>query len=139
MLARLVPDIQRTAELVQEISAACREQDSGAEQINKAIQQLDTVIQQNASAAEEMASTSEELASQADQLREVVSFFRVKRDDNGGNSPFGLKKPVGRHAEMVKAPNLHTRAANGYGRRKAVNGVDVDMGDGRLDDDYETF
>ncbi|HEX8947535.1 MAG TPA: methyl-accepting chemotaxis protein, partial [Dissulfurispiraceae bacterium] len=69
MLAKLVPDIQKTAELVQEISAASNEQNSGAEQINKAIQQLDQVIQQNASASEEMASTSEELASQAEQLQ----------------------------------------------------------------------
>ncbi|MFP4032146.1 MAG: methyl-accepting chemotaxis protein [Desulfococcaceae bacterium] len=85
MLDQLVPDIEKTAELVQEISAACNEQDSGAEQINKAIQQLDQVIQQNASASEEMASTSEELsttsdglADQAEHLREVMAFFRVE-------------------------------------------------------------
>ncbi|BDV42460.1 hypothetical protein GURASL_13830 [Geotalea uraniireducens] len=77
MLARMVPDIQRTADLVQEISAASREQDTGAEQINRAIQQLDQVIQQNASAAEEMASTSEELASQAEQLQTSIAFFKV--------------------------------------------------------------
>ena len=63
MLGKILPDIQKTAELVQEINAASKEQDTGAEQINKAIQQLDQVIQQNASAAEEMASTSEELSS----------------------------------------------------------------------------
>ena len=54
-LDKLVPDIQKTAELVQEIAAASREQDAGSEQINKSIQQLDRVIQQNAAAAEEMA------------------------------------------------------------------------------------
>ncbi|MFW6236004.1 MAG: methyl-accepting chemotaxis protein, partial [Desulfovibrionales bacterium] len=69
MLKKIVPDIQRTAELVQEIAAASHEQNAGAEQINKAIQQLDQVIQQNASASEEMASTSEELSSQAQQLQ----------------------------------------------------------------------
>ncbi|MBI5559136.1 MAG: HAMP domain-containing protein, partial [Deltaproteobacteria bacterium] len=47
MLNKMLPDIQKTAELVQEISASSKEQDSGAEQINKAIQQLDQVIQQN--------------------------------------------------------------------------------------------
>jgi methyl-accepting chemotaxis protein len=52
MLATIVPDIERTSELVQEISAACREQTTGADQVNKAIQQLDQVIQQNASASE---------------------------------------------------------------------------------------
>jgi methyl-accepting chemotaxis protein len=77
MLTKLVPDIQRTAELVQEISAASNEQNAGAEQINKALQQLDQVIQQNASASEEMASTSEELSSQAEQLQSTISFFHL--------------------------------------------------------------
>ncbi|MBU5612803.1 HAMP domain-containing methyl-accepting chemotaxis protein [Geomonas azotofigens] len=77
LLEMLVPDIHKTAELVQEISAACKEQDTGAEQINRAIQQLDQVIQQNASASEEMASTAEELASQAEQLQGTIAFFKV--------------------------------------------------------------
>jgi methyl-accepting chemotaxis protein len=78
MLNQLVPDIQKTAELVQEISASSREQDTGASQINKAIQQLDQVIQQNAGAAEEMSSTAEELSSQAEQLQSTIAFFKVK-------------------------------------------------------------
>ena len=77
MLTRLVPDIKRTAELVAEISAACREQDVGAEQINKAIQQLDQVTQQNAAASEEVSATSEELTAQAEQLQHTISFFRL--------------------------------------------------------------
>ncbi|HJV65451.1 MAG TPA: methyl-accepting chemotaxis protein [Geomonas sp.] len=78
MLGQIVPDIQKTAELVQEISAASREQDTGTVQINKAIQQLDQVIQQNAGAAEEMSSTAEELSGQAEQLQSAISFFKVK-------------------------------------------------------------
>jgi methyl-accepting chemotaxis protein len=77
MLEQIVPDIQRTAELVQEISAASNEQNSGANQINKAIMQLDQVIQQNASGSEEMASMSEELASQSQALQTTVSYFKV--------------------------------------------------------------
>jgi len=77
MLEKLVPDIQKTAELVQEITAASKEQDTGSEQINKALQQLEKVIQQNASAAEEMASTTEELTGQADQLMTALGFFRT--------------------------------------------------------------
>ena len=77
LLGRMVPDIRRTAELIQEIAAASREQDAGAEQVNKAIQQLDHVIQQNASASEEMASTSEELHSQSERLRQTIGFFRT--------------------------------------------------------------
>ncbi len=80
MLDKLVPDIQRTAELVQEITASSKEQDTGAEQINKALQQLEQVIQENASAAEEMASTTEELTGQADQLVSALSFFRTGED-----------------------------------------------------------
>ncbi len=83
MLKRMVPDIQKTAELVQEIAAASNEQNVGAEQINMAIQQLDQVIQQNASASEEMASTAEELSSQAEQLQATVAFFRIENKRNG--------------------------------------------------------
>ncbi|WP_434711421.1 methyl-accepting chemotaxis protein [Rhizobium sp. YTUHZ045] len=77
MLGRLVPDIRKTAELVAEISAACREQDIGAAQINEAIQQLDKVTQQNAGASEQMSATSEELASQAEELQTSIAFFKV--------------------------------------------------------------
>ena len=77
MLNRLVPDIRKTAELVSEISAACREQDIGASQINEAIQQLDKVTQQNAGASEEMSATSEELAAQAEELQTSIAFFKV--------------------------------------------------------------
>ncbi|MBW2690395.1 MAG: HAMP domain-containing protein, partial [Deltaproteobacteria bacterium] len=75
LLEVIVPNIQKTAELVQEISAASKEQDVGADQINLSIQQLDSVIQQNASASEEMAATAEELSSQSDQLAEMIAFF----------------------------------------------------------------
>ncbi|MFP4446107.1 MAG: methyl-accepting chemotaxis protein [Desulfosudaceae bacterium] len=81
MLEKMVPDIRKTAELVQEISAASREQTSGADQINRAIQQLDQVVQQNASSAEEVSSTAQELTSQAQQLQSTMSFFKV--DNNG--------------------------------------------------------
>ena len=83
MLGKMVPDIQRTAELIQEISAASKEQDTGAEQVNQAIMQLDQVIQQNASASEEMASTAEELSSQAEQLQDTMSFFKVEERKSG--------------------------------------------------------
>jgi methyl-accepting chemotaxis protein len=74
----LVPDIRKTADLVQEITSASQEQSTGVDQIGKAMVQLDTVIQQNASASEEMASMAEELSSQAVQLTETMSFFKTK-------------------------------------------------------------
>uniref|UniRef100_I2Q3P7 Methyl-accepting chemotaxis protein n=1 Tax=Desulfovibrio sp. U5L TaxID=596152 RepID=I2Q3P7_9BACT len=78
LLAKLVPDIQKTADLIQEISASSQEQSQGAGQVNKALQQLDLVIQQNASASEELASTAEELSAQAEQLQASVEFFRIE-------------------------------------------------------------
>ncbi|ABQ38631.1 methyl-accepting chemotaxis protein [Bradyrhizobium sp. BTAi1] len=84
MLSKLVPDIKKTAELVVEITAACREQDIGSAQINQAIQQLDKVGQQNASASEQVSSTSEELASQAEQLQSTIAFFRIGSADDLG-------------------------------------------------------
>jgi methyl-accepting chemotaxis protein len=77
MLTRLVPDIKKTAELVAEISASCREQDVGGDQINQAIQQLDKVTQRNAAASEQMSATAEELAAQSEQLQANIAFFRL--------------------------------------------------------------
>jgi methyl-accepting chemotaxis protein len=93
-LETMLENIQKTAELVQEISAASKEQDSGADQINRSIQQLDGVIQQNASASEEMASTAEELTSQSQQLAETVSFFimgagAIQRETDGASPVTG--------------------------------------------------
>lgn len=80
LLQKIVPDIQRTAVLVQEIAAASVEQNSGANQVNSAVMQLNSVTQKNAAAAEEMSSSAEELASQAEQLNELISFYKISTD-----------------------------------------------------------
>jgi len=77
MLDKMVPDIQKTSDLIQEISASSREQAEGASQINNGIQHLDSTVQQNASASEELASTSEELSGQAQQLQMAIDYFDV--------------------------------------------------------------
>jgi len=77
VIGEIVPNIAETAELVDEIAHASREQDSGAEQISLAITQLDTVVQQNASAAEEMAAMALELSGNAKELVSAVDFFRL--------------------------------------------------------------
>jgi methyl-accepting chemotaxis protein len=79
MLGHMVPDIQRTADLVTEIHAASSEQASGVGQIESAVQQLNAVVQQNASSAEELASTAEELAGQASLMREAVVMLKTGR------------------------------------------------------------
>ena len=131
MLAKLVPDIQKTAELVAEISAASNEQNIGAEQINKAIQQLDQVTQQNASASEEMASTSEELSSQAEQLQYTISFFKVETASS--------KKQARRTVAPAPKSAAPKRAAIAHMAKAAPKpgGVHIDMTGGRDRDDDE--
>ena len=145
MLNKLVPDIQKTAELVQEISAASNEQTVGADQINKAIQQLDQVIQQNAGAAEEMSSTSEELASQAEQLQDTIAFFRI--GNNGSGARKQIRKitavPVSGHKTNVahiahakaKSPAVTKTVA-----RPAGVALNMDSGNGHeTDDGFEKY
>jgi methyl-accepting chemotaxis protein len=81
MLSDVVPNIQRTSDLVQEITASSIEQSSGAEQINSAIQNLNNVVQENAATAEEMAAGAEELSAQAEELSDAVSFFKIEGSD----------------------------------------------------------
>jgi methyl-accepting chemotaxis protein len=124
-LTLMLPDIQRTAELVQEISAACREQDSGAEQINKAIQQLDQVIQQNASAAEEMSATAEELASQSGQLQGTIGFFQVAED---GTLRAPLLQRQKKCAPRIPAPAKMQRLSQARPRGAALQLQQTDEG-----------
>jgi len=136
MLTKLVPDIQRTAELVQEITASSREQAANTDQINTSIQQLNKVIQQNAGAAEEMASTAQELSSQSDQLLETISFFTI---ESGGKATHGpgprtlisspVTVPAGSLAAIGAPPARRTQkpagAAIGLGRHEAGSNGDA--------------
>jgi len=111
MLLTLVPDIRKTAELVQGINAASAEQSTGVIQINKALQELDQVIQQNASAAEEMASTSEELSGQAQQLQSAISFFKVDTKSvsarrNASSSTYSRPTPIRRDQTSIEAASV---------------------------------
>ena len=139
MLDKLVPDIQRTAELVQEITAASKEQDTGAEQINKALQQLEQVIQQNASASEEMASTTEELTGQSDQLVSALSFFHTG-DEEGGRA----RKPINaKTARLVQAAPSRPAKPNGHAISSApkAGGINLRLKDKHddLDGEFERY
>ncbi|MGK7393359.1 MAG: methyl-accepting chemotaxis protein [Candidatus Cyclobacteriaceae bacterium M3_2C_046] len=101
LLTEIVPDIQKTAQLVQEISAASVEQNSGAEQINSAIQQLNQVTQQNAASSEEMATSSEELSSQAQQLLELIAYFKIETNQNFKNRSSFSKSDIS-HTKDIK-------------------------------------
>jgi methyl-accepting chemotaxis protein len=151
MLAKLVPDIQKTAELVQEISASSKEQAGGADQINGAIQQLNQVVQQNAGAAEEMSSTAEELASQADQLQTTVAFFKVSGNGHGQKKltarPERQERGTPVLRESPRTPIAHVAKPGGNGQDKTATGVRLELagaahrGNGRdaKDGEFERF
>jgi len=103
-LDELVPDIKKTAELIQEIAAASTEQSSGAEQIAKGVSQMDTVVQQNASVSEELASTAEELAAQSEALKKEVSFFHWEDNEGEPKKGSALKADVTLAASAARAP-----------------------------------
>ncbi|MDO9618677.1 MAG: methyl-accepting chemotaxis protein [Pseudomonas sp.] len=102
LLEQMVPSIRKTADLVQEISAASREQNTGLEQINLAVGQLAQITQVNASASEELSSTSEEMSGQAVQLQEMIQFFQlaevaarqIQGTPTGRNRPPAMSKPT---------------------------------------------
>ena len=131
MLTRLVPDIQKTAELVQEISAASAEQNSGTQQINRAIQQLDNVTQQNSATSEELSATAEELASQAEMLQQTIAFFQIGEREQQrtemGKQTYQLtglrpkhvekkedKKPVEPHSDIHRNGDEHDEEFERY-------------------------
>lgn len=131
LLEQIVPNIQNTAKLVQEISAASQEQNTGADQVNNAIQQFNKVIQQNAAGAEEIASSSEELASQAEHLRETISFFKTDKQQrsNGMNN--------GSYATAKRSVRSKD---GGIPKHDAHKGVVINLGKkDNLDSDYEKY
>ncbi|SMF36679.1 methyl-accepting chemotaxis protein [Xaviernesmea oryzae] len=144
MLNRLVPDIQKTAELVSEISAACREQDIGAAQINEAIQQLDKVTQQNAGASEEMSATSEELAAQAEELQASIAFFRVDQAGTAKTAKHAAAaapiaaKPSAKPAQR-SVPQSHKQDHSVAAQQARAKGFALDMSMGGPDSDDENF
>ena len=135
MLGRLVPDIKKTAALVEEISAACREQDIGSGQINQAIQQLDKVTQQNASASEQVSATSEELATQAERLQATIAYFRIEGADAAGmdQAVTRLRATAARMAApvsgSVRSPAVRAKAGR-TARPAAGGGFAFDLGEG---------
>ncbi|MCW3785066.1 methyl-accepting chemotaxis protein [Plebeiibacterium sediminum] len=115
MLKSIVPDIQETSRLVEEIASASREQESGVNQVNMAIQQLSQVTQQNASSSEEMASSSEEMAAQAADLENITRFFNI---DNSNHNSW-RKKTTTFNKSMVPTNGNH----NGNGSSKDQSSV----------------
>lgn len=144
MLQGLVPDIERTATLVLEISGASQETSTGAAQVNLAIQQLDTVTQENTAASEELSSTAEELASQAEQLQSAIGFFKVDtaatttrtRRARPASAPV---KPGPKPAPVAAAPRA-TAPAKGPADAASSGGFAFDLtSEDDLDAEFTTY
>jgi len=106
LLEAIVPSIQKTSDLVQEISAASSEQNSGVGQINQAISQISQAVQQSAAASEELASTSEEMNAQALELQSMMAFFTLDRAAQAGadwGQGLGRSTVKGRPAPSVRS------------------------------------
>lgn len=155
-LQSIVPEIEKTAKLIQEISAASMEQNSGADQVNSAIQQLNQVTQQNAASSEEMATSSEQLASQAEQLKEVVSFFKlddrtltvdksltqkVAHKPKAATQKSSASKQTSRKTETKKREPVKSKNRETQSKKSNSGGFDLNLyeKDDKKDDDYESY
>jgi methyl-accepting chemotaxis protein len=131
-LMEIVPEIEKTARLVQEISAASMEQNSGADQVNNGLQQLNQVVQQNSAASEEMASSSEELASQAEQMKEAVAFFKL---DNRQKQ----RKVLGKKRKVLTNTEAFFKNDGKKPDAKSNNGININLSAKDFENDFEQF
>ena len=133
-LVEIVPEIEKTAKLVQEIAAASMEQNSGADQVNSAIQQLNQVTQQSAAASEEIATSAEELASQAEQLQDIISYFKID------NTRLGKTKRVAVKHNIIKTHQSVEKKVIKKEDTPKEKGVDLEMyNDTSTDKEYEKY
>ena len=127
LMGEMVPQIQKTSILIQEISVSSSEQARGIEQITKAVEQLNSVIQQNASSTEEMAATSEELSGQAGALKDIATFFKI----SGGMKLSGDWQNLESSTQKKSIETSYAGKANGMVNAKehesGIKGVNLDM------------
>ena len=148
-LSEIVPEVEKTSQLVQEITAASNEMNSGADQVNNAIQQLNQVTQQNASSSEELASNAEELSSQAEQLQQVISYFKLNGEDKKKYESEEQKKIKFEHInQQGHQQNTQQKQATGQQQPSSAkkqdngngNGVDLKMyNQEKNDGDFENY
>ena len=139
----LIPEIEKTAKLVQEIAASSREQSNGTDQINSAIQQLNSVTQQNAASSEELASGAEQLANQANQLKDAIAFFKTNQREE-------KVKPIMRKINQPQPSVMFPKQAAPRIRQEIKTnvqttppapskGINIRLSDSSSDQDYEKF
>lgn len=139
LLEQIVPDIQKTSKLVQEITASSMEQNAGADQVNKAIQQLNQITQQNAASSEELATSSEELSSQAESLLEAIAYFDINRNTIKTNilKPSSANMEIASVSRQSKKSTLPERST--VYSNSSSNGFDFDLTTHVNDKDFENI
>jgi methyl-accepting chemotaxis protein len=158
MLAEVIPQIQNTAKLVQEISATSLEQNSGIGQISKAIQQLSSVVQSNSALSEELASSSEEVSAQASLLLETISYFKITQNEIDIQSDIELEIGIKKLTDLldlrkkmqdsiIKTSSKNETKRN-LGKKEderssdqqpQKKGVNIDINGSEIDTDYDRF
>ena len=134
LLEEIAPDINKTAQLVQEITNASFEQKSGTEQINNAIQQLNKVTQENANSAELLATNVEALNALADKLNKLIDFFKID------NSPTSTEEPVIKDEIILKKKKLEHRIVENIETKEDDKGFSFILDtESSKDDEFEKF
>ncbi len=142
-MEEILPQIEKTTKLVQEIAAASAEQNNGTSQVNNAIQQLSDVTQQTASASEELATSAEELTGQADQLRELIAFFKVEQEKEQFQfKDISTKPSNGQNGKSQKGVNKdfskqrqNKQLYQGKGKTNEISA----QGNGKYDEEFSSF
>jgi len=143
-LEAIVPNIDKTAKLVQEITAASKEQNSGAEQVNNALQELNNVVQKNAAASEEITHNADDLSNKGNELKEAISFFKiddaairkgmVSTTDTASDNP----TTASRNQHMSSPAQQPTIAPTAIPTKNT--GIEIKLDDNfGVDDEYEKF
>ncbi len=137
ILLSLVPDVQKTSQIVEEIASASMEQNSGVKQISMAVHQLNTVTLQNSATSEELASSSEELVAQAEALKEAIAFFSV-----GNTSVFSIetveKNDNYLKNEISKQKTILKDDSNKPSIKSNIQGFNLNL-DSKMEDEFEAF
>jgi methyl-accepting chemotaxis protein len=124
-LAQTLPEIIKSAELVNSIVSASHEQQDEVEAINTSIQQLSTITNENSASSEEMAASAEELSSQAAELKKLISVFKVEAKEKVSSAVEPEKQ--------IENPKVQDK--------KSLTGCEIDLTDKDINDDsdYESF
>lgn len=143
LLDKILPEIERSSVLVNEISAATSEQNNGINEVNSGIQQLSSVVQQNSASSEELAASSEELSAQSAQLNKSISFFKVTEKEQKQFSKNEIKSQIDALSKLLQDSEneVSTSIENEKGKKKAdvkplgkgADGINLDMGDKGFD------